>query len=457
MEEMLKNRCGNCGAEIRAQHLGNCKVGDMDVPVGYCERCNAFDVPIGEDEKPYRERMAEAKSRVPKGWSMRQCEDGSLELKRGVPYRWLWAVPIGLAGLAFFAWALENFAYLSENELRWTMFLAVVGGAVSIIIGGFALYRFTARRYRLGKDALVVESLWLGFMPMCRLRFARTEITSGCIEEQGKDFVAVWANGYDRRQFWRGRSKDEAEFIEANLLSFADSKWFAEPLVCGKCGAEFRSEDIDVHNDSIASKSIVCKACGMATDCGDIEYARMVRFRMKFRPQGIVDIPGGFELREGRWWNGALGAAISRYAVVAFIALPVLRLFEKLPAPWVYIPMSILVLLLAVAPVYFIASAIVGRFGVHRIIAQGGRLTYFHGIGKFGRCLELPLDSISDVGIKYRGSIIDNNAVIPSAFLIRIKDERKMKRIFRDCPPIFYHWIEGWFRETLKVSAEVAK
>ena len=51
---MLKNRCGNCGAEIRAQHLGNCKVGDMDVPVGYCERCNEFAVPIGEDEKPYR-------------------------------------------------------------------------------------------------------------------------------------------------------------------------------------------------------------------------------------------------------------------------------------------------------------------------------------------------------------------------------------------------------------------
>ena len=87
MEEMLKNRCGNCGAEIQAQHLGNCKIGDVDVPVGYCERCNAFCVSIGEDEKPYRERMAEAKSRVPKGWSMRQSEDGSLELKRGVPCR----------------------------------------------------------------------------------------------------------------------------------------------------------------------------------------------------------------------------------------------------------------------------------------------------------------------------------------------------------------------------------
>ena len=448
MEEMLKNRCGNCGAEIRAQHLGNCKVGDMDVPVGYCERCNAFYVPIGEDEKPYRKRRAEAKSRVPKGWSMRQCEDGSLELKRCDPCRWLLAFLVGLGALVFFVWVAMTFDLLCGGMQIWAVFLATLGFAIGILVWIFALYRLTARRYRLGKDALVVESLWLGFMPMCRLRFARTEITSGCIEEQGKDFVAVWANGYDRRQFWRGRSKDEAEFIEANLLSFADSKWFAEPLVCGKCGAEFRPEDIDVRNDSIGGKSIVCKTCGMTTDCGDIEYARVVRFRMKFRPHGIVDIPGGFELREGRWWNGALGAAISRYAVVAFIALPVLRLFEKLPAPWVYIPMSILVLLLAVAPVYFIASAIVGRFGVHRIIAQGGRLTYFHGIGKFGRCLELPLDSISDVGIKYRGSIIDNNAVIPSAFGICVKGERQIRRTFRDCPPIFYHWIEGWFRET---------
>ena len=457
MEETLKNRCGNCGAEIRAKHLGNCKIGDVDVPVGYCERCNEFAVSIGEDEKPYHERMAEAKSRVPKGWSMRQCEDGSLELKRCVPYRWLWAFLVGLAGLAFFAWALENFAYLSENELRWTMFLAVVGGAVSIIIGGFALYRLTARRYRLGKDALVAESLWFGFLPMCRRKFVRTAITSGGIEERGKDFFAVWSNGYDKHAFWRGRSKDEAEFIEANLLLLADSKWLAEPLMCGKCGAEFRPEDIDVRNDSIAGKSIVCKTCGTATDCGDVEYARMVRFRMKFRPQGIVDIPDGFELREGRWWDGALSAAISRYAVIALVVSPVAKLLEKLPAPWAYIPISILLLLFAAAPVYFIVSAIVGRFGVHRITAQGGRLMYFHGIGKFGRRLELPLNSISDIGIKYRGSIIDNNAVIPSAFLIRIKDERKMKRIFRDCPPIFYHWIEGWFRETLKVSAEVAK
>ena len=85
MEEANKRRCWMCGAEIQARHLGSVKVEDSDVAIGYCERCNAFGVPIGEDEKTYRERMAEAKRRVPKGWSMRQCEDGSLELRRGVP------------------------------------------------------------------------------------------------------------------------------------------------------------------------------------------------------------------------------------------------------------------------------------------------------------------------------------------------------------------------------------
>ena len=83
MEESCQIRCGNCGAEIRAQHLGKYQYGDGEVSIGYCERCNAFGVPIGEDEKPYRERMAEARLRIPKGWARQQCEDGSLELKRG--------------------------------------------------------------------------------------------------------------------------------------------------------------------------------------------------------------------------------------------------------------------------------------------------------------------------------------------------------------------------------------
>lgn len=442
MEETCKNRCGNCGAEIQAQHLGKYQYGDGDVPVGYCERCNEFTVTIGEDEKPYRERMAEAKSRVPKGWSRRQCEDGVLELKRGVPWRWLWAFPIGLAGLVILVSLAASGDLFCGGSQKWPVFLATLGCSLGILLWILVPYRLTARRYRLGRDALVVESLWLGF-PMCRRTFPRTAITSGHIEERGKRLVAVWINGYDRHEFWRGPSKDEAAFIEANLLSLADSKLLAEPLLCGKCGAEFRPEDIIVRGESIT-----CKTCGTATDWGDMEYARRVRFRMKFRPQGVVDVPDGFELRERRWWNGTLGAAISRYLAVAFIALPVLRLFEKLPTPWVYIPIVILLLLLAAAPVYLVASAIVGRFGVHRITAQDGRLAYFHGIGKLGWRREVPLDSIGDVGVTYRGSIIDNSASIPSAFGICVKGERQIRRIFRDCPPIFYHWVEGWFRET---------
>ena len=38
MEETYKRRCGNCGAEMQARHLGSVKVGDSDVAIGYCER-----------------------------------------------------------------------------------------------------------------------------------------------------------------------------------------------------------------------------------------------------------------------------------------------------------------------------------------------------------------------------------------------------------------------------------
>ena len=445
MEERCKSRCGNCGAEIRSQHLGKYQYGDGAVPIGYCERCNAFTVPIGEDEKPYRERMADARLRVPKGWSRRQCKDGSLELRRGVPCRWLWAFPVGLVLLVLFVYGTMAFDLFCGGCQVWAAFLATLGFALGILVWIFALYRLTARRFRSNRDALVVESLWLGFIPMRRHRFTRTVITLGHIEEQGKDFVAVWANGYDRCVCWRGRSKDEAAFIDANLLALADSKLFAEPLLCGKCGEAFHPENIDMR-----SNSLVCQKCGTSIEAGGAGYARMVRFRMKFRPQGVVDIPGGFELREQRWWNGALCAAISRYAVIASIVIPVTGLFEKLPAPWVYIPMSILLLLLVAAPVYFAVSALVGRFGVHRITARDGRITYFHGIGKFGWRWELPLDSIGDVGVIYRGSLLDINAPIPNAFGICIKGERKIRRTFRDCPPIFYHWVEGWSQSSMK-------
>jgi ribosome-binding protein aMBF1 (putative translation factor) len=90
MEEANKRRCWMCGAEIQARHLGSVKIGDSDVAIGYCERCNAFGVPIGEDEKTYRERMADAKRRVPKGWSMRQCEDGSRIFTASVDLDGMW-------------------------------------------------------------------------------------------------------------------------------------------------------------------------------------------------------------------------------------------------------------------------------------------------------------------------------------------------------------------------------
>ena len=449
MEEIHKLRCENCGAEIQARHLGSVKIGDSDVAIGYCERCNAFGVPIGEDEKTYRERMADAKRCVPKGWSMRQCEDGSLELGRGVPFRWLWAFPVGLAVFVAGALVAGYFMNIGDMNLSWPVFIGVFAAAVAMFFGLVALGRLTARRYRLGMEVLVAESLWLGFIPVCRRRFARTEITSGFIQECGKYYAVVWSNGYDLRVLWRGRSKNEAEFVEANLLVTCESALDAEPLLCEKCGMSFRSKDIDM-----PSNSLVCPRCSATTEPGRADVVRLIRFRMRYRPKGVVDVPGGFELRDGRWWNGALSAALSRYVAVACVAVPLAGLFEKLPEPWAYIPITILMLVLAAAPVYLVASAIIGRFGVHRVTAKGGRLAYFHGIGRFGRHVELPMDSVDGFGVMYRGSFFDSNAVIPKAIGIGVKGAKKEKRIFRDCAPIFYHWLEGWLCNVLKTSTE---
>ena len=439
------SRCGICGAEIRERHLGSVKVGDTNVAIDYCERCNTFTVPIGDGEKPYRKRMADAKLLIPKGWSRRQREDGSLELKRGVPCRWLWAFPIGLVAFVASVLAACYFMHIGDMNLQWQVFLAVFAGAGSILVFGFALYRMTARRYRLYWDALVVDSLWLGFIKVCRRRFVRTAITIGIIEERGKEHIAVWSNGYDNRVFWRGRSKEEAEFIEANLIVPCESAAEAEPLLCEKCGMSFQPKDIDMTNNSL-----VCPRCGAKTEPGNAVWARLVRYRMRYRPQGVVDIPGGFELREERWANATLSAALSRYVAVAVVVAPLAGLFEKRSAPWCYVNIVILLLLLAAVPVYLVASAIVGRFGVHRVTAKGGHLVYFHGMGRFGRREELPLESIDAVGVMYRGSLLDSKATIPNSIGIVVKGEKRGRRIFRDCSPIFYHWAEGWLRNALK-------
>lgn len=446
MEELCKSRCGMCGAEMAARHLGSVKIGDADVAVGYCEWCNEFAVPIGEDEKPYRERMAEAKSRVPKGWSRRQCEDGSLELRHGAPWRWLWAFPVGFVVLVAMTWI--DFAISWDPQ--GTSLVCTIIFCATLLTWLVALYRLNAQRYRLGRDALVVESLWLGFLPMCRRKFVRSAITSGGIEERGKDFFAVWSNGYDKHAFWRGRSKDEADFIDANLLALGDAL-LAEPLLCEKCGGAFCPDDIDMR-----SNSLTCLQCGAATDPGKADYARLIRFRMRYRPRGVVDIAGGFEYREGRWWSGALKTALSHVTSTFLFALVALRFIFELISHEELVPFVLLALFLG-AVVYLLTAMLVGRFGVHRIASQDGRIAYFHGISGFGRRVELPTESMGDIGVTYRGSLIDNSAAIPNAIAIAVTGKNKVCRIFRDCPPIFYHWAEGWLHEMRKTAIEDAQ
>ena len=80
-----------------------------------------------------------------------------------------------------------------------------------------------------------------------------------------------------------------------------------------------------------------------------------------------------------------------------------------------------------------------------------------HGIGRFGRHVDLPMASVDGFGVMYRGSFFDSNAAFPKAIGIGVKDEKKMKHIFRDCSPIFYHWVEGWLYNVLKTSTETTK
>lgn len=147
----------------------------------------------------------------------------------------------------------------------------------------------------------------------------------------------------------------------------------------GKCGAAFRPDDIDMQ-----SNSLVCPQCGAVTEPGNAGWARLVRFRMRYRPRGVVEIPGGFEYREGRWGSVALRTALSHVTRLFLFALVALRFIFKLISHEELLPFVLLALSLG-SMIYLLTATLVGRFGVHRITSQGGRIAYFHGIGGFGR------------------------------------------------------------------------
>ena len=68
--------------------------------------------------------------------------------------------------------------------------------------------------------------------------------------------------------------------------------------------------------------------------------------------------------------------------------------------------------------------------------------------------MELSMDFVDGFGVMYRGSAIDVNVSIPKAIGIIVKGEKKGRCIFHNCPPIFYHWAEGWLRNVQKALAE---
>jgi len=76
--------------------------------------------------------------------------------------------------------------------------------------------------------------------------------------------------------------------------------------------------------------------------------------------------------------------------------------------------------------VYLLAATLAGRFGIHRIASQDGRIVYFHGIGGFGRRVELPPELMGDTGVMYRGSLVDKNAAIPNALGIAVKGKKNV-------------------------------
>ena len=449
-EEDGEERCSYCGAVLSGKDVGD--------EVCYCPNCGDFVAPLEKDEKPWLEKRADIIAHPPRGISLRKDPSGSIAVRDSIPRRWIAAAIVMPFVLAAGAFAVNN-AFNSMDYGGKSIaegFFGILVGSVAFLLWSIALCRLNARRLSLNKEAVIVDTLWLGFLRVRRRRFmlrenATASVTNICDKKERVKATSVGfaLGGYSQllqQIIWseRGRHCDErATFIHAVLDAHLGRAEDGTPYLCAKCGAAIPSECIDAK-----SERLTCPRCKTEWPGQYAHYYRAHAYQSqrKFRPQGVEETQNGFIYRPFAWWNGEATEALLHMSILwAFCGL-LLRLSEKLPG----IPNGTVACataaLAAASVLYFIVRMLWGRFAVHRITLENGESTYTCGIGKFQKKIEFAYCRETCISIQTR--LLNNPpAEFPRAILI-LNDASAEKQprpcaIFRWLPGDFYPWALG--------------
>lgn len=375
---------------------------------------------------------------IPRHWSVRHLEGGATDLHESVHWKWLWAFPVGFMVLVAIMMFFGGFVDFKSRESELVLALATLGFIAVVVFWFYALFSLTAMRYRLSKDELSVVSLWLGFFPTRRRRFMRTSITQGEIDDLGKTFDIRWCNGYETKPVRTVRNRDVAKLFRLTLFSEVNSALEKEPLLCRKCGSEFLQGDLDSRTDQLE-----CPRCGTKCSAEEAAKGRLLRFRMHYKPKEIVDVPGGFECHCRKWQTRFFVETFfhAKAAICFGLVCTTVLSFFGVAQMHADVVRTLLLCLIVCAIAYVAVRVILGQFVVYRLKASNGRLYYYQGIGNWGRTWELPLDTFGEFMILGKCLPAHHHSVVPDTVTIN------GLRMFRNCPPIVYHWIEGWIYE----------
>ena len=433
-----ETRCGCCGAALAERHVGK--------EACYCPDCRNFVAPLANGETPLLEKRASARRNPPRGLSTRTTESGEVEIREHVPRRWLWGFLICLVPVLAYAWALSRLSIRNGN-MALAIFFPMSVGVLSCI-------RLANRRFTLGRDALVIDTLWFGFLRMGRRRLARRENTTvqTCKRRNAKgrrvSSAVVWKTGEEQKLVWRGRDESRANFILAVLDAHLGTAETGGPYLCARCGAAIPDENID-----LAADRLTCPDCKAEETPVQAEFYRwgVYQAQEKFRPDGVEETENGFIYRENLWWNGeakrALGVIVLVWSFVIMFGqlLEIINRFTDALEPYAMEAVIALVVLAAASIIYFVWRMAWGRFAVHRVTLEDGKGIYFCGVGERGRTVEFAYcrDTAFDVVLtnEYPISRPIAIAVIPGAFAEQSR--QPPVAIFQRLSPAFYAWAAG--------------
>ena len=429
-------QCSLCGEALDERHVGEEQC--------YCPRCRTFVTRLGEGEEPAKKEEARIRAHPPRGMSVCRCADGGFVIRDGVPWRWLWMLPLAGAALGVFFW-MAVAPCVSVAVATAISTTAFMGFLLALVM----LYKLAAKRIRFKDGELVISTLWLGFILNRRRRVKVGEKTTLDVDIhmnwRGRvaALALVCCNGEDRRVVWCGGDQSRFTFISSMLEEAIGRKSADIPYRCPTCDADIPDENIDMRGEC----TLFCPSCKIAWPAAYASIYRTYVCDPPEKPGGVEELPNGFIYRERGAWRGAVKRAALKtlffWMTLSAVSNGINRFFDGCGSFF----MAVFAVAAVVTPFYILWRGLRGCNVEHRIVVEGGRATYTCRVGRRVKEESFPCNRNCSFGVSRQ----DHEAVraaVPVA-IVAFKDSFAERHgagiwIFENLRPGFYDWAVVW-------------